>query len=142
MWATTDEAGLDRNIVVVSKEFAPVLEEETELRRVRFYETVTSDGVVRLVFNFMPDRNAKNQNTWLASKQAALEAAFTCWVTMRSRRNMQQYTHRRALKDPGEPRFSGLRRGELIHKALRLPGLLVEDEEHPFYKKAADLDDE
>src|SRR5262249_34522515 len=48
MWGTSDENGLDRTVVAVTKEFAPVLEEEAELRRVRFYETVTSDGVVRL----------------------------------------------------------------------------------------------
>jgi hypothetical protein len=142
MWATTDEAGMDRTVIVVTKEFAPVLEEEVELRKVRFYETVTADGVVRLVYNFLPEKDAKTPNTWLASKAAALDMSLTAWVTMRSVTKLAQYTFRRANKDYGEPRFSGLSRGELIHRALRKPGLLVEDDSHPFYRKAADLDDE
>ena len=142
MWATTDEAGMDRTVIVVTKEFAPVLEEEVELRKVRFYETVTADGVVRLVYNFLPEKDAKTPNTWLTSKAAALDLSLSVWVTMRSVKKLAQYTFRRANKDYGPPQFSGLSRGELIHRALRQPGLLVENETHPFYRKAADLDDE
>ena len=142
MWATTDEAGMDRTVITVTKEFAPTLEEEAELRKVRFYETVTADGVVRLVYNFLPDKNEKNPNTWLTSKAAAMELAMTAWVTMRSVKKLAQYTYRRANKDYGPPQFSGMTKGELIHHALRKAGLLVEDETHPFYRKAADLDDE
>jgi len=126
----------------VTKEFAPVMEEEVELRKMRFYETATADGVVRLVYNSLPEKDAKTPNTWLASKAAAMELAKTVWVTMRSAKKLAQYTFRRAKKDYGPPQFSGLSRGELIHHALRKPGLLVEDETHPFYRKAADLDDE
>jgi hypothetical protein len=142
MWATTDEAGMDRTVIVVTKEFAPTLEEEVELRKVRFYETVTADGVVRLVYNFLPEKDAKTPNTWLASKAAAMELAMTTWVTMRSVKKLQQYTYRRANKDYGVPAFSGMSKGELIQHALRKPGLLVEDETHSFYRKAADLNDE
>jgi hypothetical protein len=142
LWGTVDEAGMDSRVIGVTKEFAPVMEEEVELRKVRFYETVTADGVVRLVYNFLPDRNEKNPNSWLVSKAAAMELAMTAWVTMRSVQKLAQYTYRRAAKDYGTPRFSGMSRGELIHHALRKPGLLVEDETHPFYRKAADLDDE
>src|SRR4051794_37993764 len=46
MWGTTDEVGMDRTVIVVTREFAPELEEEVELRKLRFYETVTADGVV------------------------------------------------------------------------------------------------
>jgi hypothetical protein len=141
MWATTDEAGMDRTVIVVTKEFAPVLEEEIELRKVRFYETVTADGVVRLVYNFLPDKDEKNPNTWLVSKAASMELAMTGWVTMRSVKKLAQYTFRRASKDYGPPQFSGMTKGELIAHALRKPGLLVEDANHPFYRKAADLDD-
>jgi hypothetical protein len=142
MWGTTDEAGMDRTVIVVTKEFAPVLEEEVELRKVRFYETVTADGVVRLVYNFLPEKDAKNPNTWLTSKASAMELAMTAWVTMRSVKKLAQYTFRRASKDYGPPRFSGMTKGELIHHALRKPGLLVEDDTHPYYRKAADLDGE
>ena len=142
MWATTDEAGMDRTVIVVTKDFAPELEEVTDLRKVRFYETVTADDVVRLVYNFLPEKDAKTPNTWLTSKAAAMELAMTAWVTMRSVKKLAQYTFRRATKDYGPPRFSGLTKGELIHRALSKPGLLVEDASHPFYRKAADLDDE
>jgi ferredoxin-like protein FixX len=43
----------------------------------------TADGVVRLVYNFLPEKDAKAPNTWLASKAAAMELAQTVWVTMR-----------------------------------------------------------
>jgi hypothetical protein len=142
MWGVTDEAGMDRTVIVVTKEFAPVLEEEVELRKVRFYETVTADGVVRLVYNFLPENDEKTPNSWLASKAAVMERAKTTWVTMRSVKRLGQYTFRPASKDYDPPQFSGMSRGELIHHALRKAGLLVEDESHGFYRKAADLDDE
>ena len=107
MWATTDESGMDRTIIAVTKEFAPMLEEEEDLRRVRFYETVTSDDVVRLVYSFVPNKDEKNPNSWLVSKQRAMEQGFTAWTTMRSRKKLQQYVFRKAAKDYGEPQFSG-----------------------------------
>src|SRR3954470_19678869 len=113
MWGTTDESGLEKIVVPVSKEFAPVLEEEVELRKVRFYETVTPDGMVRLVYCFLPDKDEKVPNTWLASKQACFEKATTCWVTMRSKRQAQQYVFRASSRDLGTPQFSGMSRGEL-----------------------------
>ena len=140
MWGTTDENGMEKVVVPVSKEFAPVLEEEVELRRVRFYETATPDGVVRLAYCFMPDKDEKTPNTWLASKQACFEKAKSCWVSMRSNRQVQQYVFRANTRDLGSPQFSGMGRGELIDSALRKPGLLAEDDSHPFYRKAADLE--
>jgi hypothetical protein len=140
LWGTTDEKGLDKIVVAASKDFAAVLEEEIELRRVRFFETVTEDGIVRLIYAFLPDKDGSS-NTWLTSKLAALEASCTQWVTMRSVKKLQQYTWRPAKKDYGEPKFSGKRRGELLGE-LRQQGLLAENTDHPFYRKAADLDDE
>lgn len=141
MWATIDEHGLNRRIIAVTKAFAPLFEEELTLRRCRFYETVTTDGVIRLFYCFIPETD-RTPNTWIASKAAALEAALTEWTTMRIPENLNQYTHRKTKRDHGEPKFSGMSKGELIQRALRKPGLLVEDDSHPFYRKAADLDDE
>jgi len=140
LWATTDTSGSDKAILAVSREFAPVLEEEDEgLRRCRFYESATEDGAVRLIANFLPDADSLKPNTWLASKKAGLELAMTCWVTMRTRRREERYAFRRVLHDLGEPRFSGHSRGQLIEFALRRPGLFVEDASHRYYKKAAGL---
>src|SRR5215469_12254110 len=44
LWGLQDESGLRKTVLAVTKEFAPTMEEEAELRRVRFYETVTEDG--------------------------------------------------------------------------------------------------
>jgi hypothetical protein len=71
-----------------------------------------------------------------------MELGMTAWVTMRSVKKLAQYTFRRANKDYGPPQFSGMTTGGLIHRALRKPGLLVADESHAFYRKAADLDEE
>ena len=98
--------------------------------------------MVRLLYNFLPDKDAKSPNLWLTTKADAMEMAKDAWVTMRSVKKLGQYTFRRTARDHGQPQFSGLSRGELIHRALRKPGLLVEDESHPFYRKAADLEDE
>jgi hypothetical protein len=141
MWGCTDEAGMDRTVIVVTKEFAPVLEEEVKLRRIRFFETCTADGVVRLVYCFLPDRDAKNPSSWLVSRVAAMELAQTTWATMRSVKKLNQFTFRAARKDYGPPQFSGMTKGELIDRALRKRGLLVTDKDHPFYRKAADLDE-
>src|SRR5262249_4008434 len=116
-------------------------EEEVDggLRTVRFFQTVTEDGVERLIWCFVPDEDG-SPNTWLTSKLAAMEAAMTQWVTMRTNKKRAQYMWRPAKKDWGEPEWSGKTRGELIDQGLRQPGLLVEDTSHPFYRKAADLD--
>jgi hypothetical protein len=140
LWATTDTSGSDKTILAVSREFAPQLEEEDEgLRRCRFYESVTEDGVVRLIASYLPDADSLKPNTWLASKKAGLELAMTCWVTMRTRRREERYAFRRVTHDLGEPHFSGYSRGQLIEFALRRPGLFVEDASHRYYKKAAGL---
>jgi hypothetical protein len=140
LWATTETSGVDTTVLGVSREFAPQLEEEDEgLRRCRFYESVTEDGVVRLITNFLPDADSSRPNTWLASKKAGLELAMTCWVTMRTKLREQRYAFRRVTHDLGEPRFSGYSRGQLIEFALRRPGLFIEDASHRYYKKAAGL---
>jgi hypothetical protein len=140
MWGTTDRQGMDDLVFVCSKSFAPNFEDDVDLRRVRFYETATTDGVVRLVYCFVAEKDARKPNLWLSSKEAALELAKTCWTTMRSRKKLQQYTYRPARKDYGEPKFTGLTRRELVDQ-LRKQGLVVEDKNHPFYKRATDSDE-
>jgi hypothetical protein len=140
LFGLTDAAGMDKAVLVVTRDFAPVLEEYEDLRRVRFYETVSFDGVPRIVYNFMPDRDARTPNLWLASKQEAMEAAATRWVTMRSRRKLGKFAHQVCRRDYGTPKFTGWTIGEIIQYALRNQGLLIENEVHPFYRKAADLD--
>src|SRR6516225_1900689 len=47
LWGTTDDQGMEELVIVTTKEFAPNFEEDVELRRIRFYETVTAhDGVI------------------------------------------------------------------------------------------------
>jgi hypothetical protein len=143
MWGIVNQEGMDKTVIVVTKEFAPELEaEEVELRRVRFYETVTTDGIVRLVYVMVPDKSAQKPNTWLVSKRDALEHGKTAWTTMASRKKLGKFTYKKCRKDHGEPRFSGYSIGQLIQYGLRKPGLLVEDDTHSFYRKVAELDDE
>jgi hypothetical protein len=141
MWGVTNQEGMDKSVITVTKEFAPELEaEDVELRRVRFYETVTSDGVVRLVYGFLPEKGGR-PNTWLVSKRDALEHGKTAWTIMASRKKLGKFTYRKSRKDYDEPKYSGHTIGQLIHFALRKPGLLVEDKTHAFYRKVAELDD-
>jgi hypothetical protein len=142
LFGLTDADGLEKTVLAVSKEFAPTLEEYEDLRRVRFYETVSFDGVPRIVYNFMPDKDSRTPNLWLASKKEVMEAAVKHWVTMRSRRKLGKFTHQRCRRDYGEPRFLGWSVGEIIIHVLKKPGLLIESEDHPFYRKAADLETE
>jgi hypothetical protein len=104
---------------------------------VRIYETSTPDGVIRLVHCFVPEADGRKPNLWTANKLKALELSLTTWTTMRSRKKLQQYTYRPSRKDYGEPKFSGLTKAQLVGQ-LRDQGLLVIDEDHPFYKKATD----
>lgn len=139
LWGTSDHQGMDTLVYVTTKSFAPNFEDDVDLRRLRFYETVTPDGVIRLVYCFVPEASERRPNLWVSSKLAALEVSLTRWTTMRVRLKLQQYTYRPASKDYGEPKFSGLARAEWIGK-LKEQGLLVVDKNHPFYKRATDTE--
>jgi hypothetical protein len=140
LWGASDRQGLEELIYVTTKSFAPNFEDDVDLRRVRFFETVTSDRVVRLVWCFVPEQGTRKPNSWMASKLAALEHAQTVWTTMRSRKKLQQYTYRPASKDYGKPVFSGRTPIEWVME-LRKSGMLVEDKTHPYYKKATDTEE-
>jgi hypothetical protein len=139
-WGTTDRQGMDDLVYVTTKSFAPNFEDDVDLRRVRIYETVTPDGVIRLIHCFMPEADRRKPNLWTTNKLAALQLSLTTWTTMRSRKKLQQYTYRPSRKDYGEPKFSGLTKARLVGQ-LRDQGLLVVDENHPFYKKATDAEE-
>jgi hypothetical protein len=136
-WGTVDRQGMDDLVFITTRSFAPNFEDDVDLRRVRFYETVTPDQVVRIVYCFVPETGSRTPNTWITSKLAAMEMAETQWTTMRSRRKLAQYTFRPSSKDYGEPKFSGLTPAQHLANLKKL-GLLVDSKDHPFYKKATD----
>jgi hypothetical protein len=136
-WGIGDQDGMDELIRVMPKDFAPKFDEDVDLRRVRLFETVTQDGVVRLVWAFVPEKGGRETNTWISSKLAALEHAQTRWTTMRSRKKLMQWAFRPSRLDYGEPKFSGRTPGQWLVELKKL-GLLVDSEEHPYYKKATD----
>jgi hypothetical protein len=78
----------------------------------------------------------------MTSKLAALEHSQKQWTTMRSRKKLQQYTYRpsRKQKEYGEPRFSGRTPAQWVAE-LRKQGMMVEDKNHPYYKKATDSEE-
>jgi hypothetical protein len=139
LWGTSDQQGMDDLLYVTTKSFAPHFEEDVELRRVRFFETVTTDGVVRLVWCFVPEKSGRQPNSWQTSKIAALEHAQSQWTTMRTRMKLSQYTFRPSSKqkEHGDPRFSG-RTPEQWVRELKKLGLLVDSKDHEFYRKATD----
>jgi len=140
LWGAIDRQGMDELVFVTTKKFAPNFEDDVDLRRIRFYETVTApDGVVRLIYAFVPETTGKKPNTWLTSKIAALESSKMQWTTMRSRKKQQQYAYRPSRNDYGEPKFSGRTPGQWIAELQKL-GMLVDSEDHPFYKKATDTE--
>ena len=140
LWGVTDRQGMDDLLVVVTKSFAPEFEDDVDLRRVRFFETVTTDGVVRLVWCFEPEKGGRKPNGWLASKLAALEHSQKQWTTMRSRKKLQQYTYRPSRRqDYGEPKFSGRTPVQWVTE-LRKMGMLAENKDHPYFKKATDTE--
>jgi hypothetical protein len=130
---------MDELLFVATKSFAPNFEDDVDLRRVRFFETVTTDGVIRLVWCFEPEKGTRKPNTWLTSKLEALQQSQKQWTTMRSRKKLQQYTYRPSRKQEvyGEPKFSGRTPAQWIAE-LRKLGMLVENRDHPYYKKATD----
>jgi hypothetical protein len=140
LWGTTDRQGIDDLVYLTTKSFAPNFEDDVDLRRIRFFETVTTDGVVRLVYCFLPEKIGRMPNTWTVSKLAALEMSQSQWTTMRSRKKLQQYTYRPSSKDYGEPKFSGLTPAQHVAN-LRKLGLLVDNKDHPFYRKATDREE-
>jgi hypothetical protein len=139
LWGTTDRRGMDDLIVVTTKTFAPWFEDDVELRRIRFFEIVTTDGVVFLVWCAVPEKSGRQPNLWQTSKLAALEHAQKQWTTMRSRTKLQQYTYRASRKqmEYGEPRFSGRTREEWVLE-LKKQGLLVDSKDHEFFRRATD----
>ena len=140
LWGTVDQQGMDDLLYVTTKSFAPHFEDDVELKRVRFFETVTTDGVVRLVYCFVPEKKGRKPNLWQTSKLAALVLAQSQWTTMRSRTKLQQYTFRPSRKNYGEPKFSGLTPAQYIVK-LKEQGLLVDSKDHPFFIEATDSEE-
>jgi hypothetical protein len=140
LWGTSHQKGMEDLIYVTTKSFAPNFEDDVDLHRVRFFETVTSDGVIRLVYCFVPGKSERKPNLWTTSKLAALKLSQTCWTTMRSRRKMSQYSFRPSRKDYGNPRFSGLSPAQYIAK-IKEAGLLVDCKDHPFFIEATDSDE-
>jgi hypothetical protein len=137
LFGTVLSQGMDELLFVTTRSFAPNFEEDVELRRYRFFETVTSDGVARLVWCAVPGKNEKKPNAWVTTKLEALEHAKSKWTTMRSRQKLQQYTYRPSRQQHGEPKFSGRSRAEWILE-LKKQGMLVVSKDHDFYKKATD----
>jgi hypothetical protein len=139
LWGTSDRQGMDDLLFVTTKSFAPQFEDDVDLRRVRFFETVTNDSVVRLCWCFVPEKGGRQPNSWNTSKLAALEHAQERWTTMRSRMKLGQYTYRASAKQKeyGDPKFSGRTRQQWVME-LKKQGILVDSKEHPFYKKATD----
>jgi hypothetical protein len=139
LFGTVLALGMDELLYCTTKSFAPNFEEDVELRRFRFYETVTPDGVVRLVWCPLPGKDEKKPNSWITSKIDALEHAKTMWTTMRSRKKLQQWTYRpsRKQKEHGKPKFSGRTPAQWILE-LKKQGMLVVSKDHEFYKKATD----
>jgi hypothetical protein len=139
LWGTSDRQGMDERIILTTKTFAPQFEDDVELRRVRFFETVTSDGVVYLVWCVVPEKGGREPNSWQVSKLAALEHAQKQWTTMRSRTKLAQYTFRASSNQAkhGEPKFSGRTREEWVMELKKL-GLLVDNKDHEFYRRATD----
>ena len=140
LWGTTTRQGMDELVIVTTRSFASNFEDDVDLRRIRFFETVTADGVVRLVYCFVPEKTGRMPNTWLTSKLAALEMSQSRWTTMRSRKKLQQYTFRPSSKDYGEPKFSGLAPAQHVAN-LRQLGLLVDNKDHPFYRNVTDSEE-
>ena len=141
LWGTTDDQGMEELVIVTTKEFAPNFEEDVELRRIRFYETVTAhDGLIREVWCPVPEKG-KKANLWIQTRFDALEHAKAKWTTMRSRTKLGQYTYRpsRKQEEYGEPKFSGLTRGQRVANLKKL-GLLADSKNHPFFKKATDTE--
>jgi hypothetical protein len=68
LWGAIDRQEMDELVFVTTKKFASNFEDDVDLRRIRFYETVTPDGVVRLIYAFVPETTGKKPNTWLTSK--------------------------------------------------------------------------
>jgi hypothetical protein len=140
LWGTSDQRGMDELLFVTTKQFAPNFEEDVELQRIRFFETVTTDGVVRLVWCKVPEKGGKRPNSWQSSKLAALEHAQKQWTTMRSRQKLQQYTFRRSAKqDHPPPRFSGRTPAQWLLELKKL-GMLVDSKDHEFFKKVTDTE--
>jgi hypothetical protein len=141
LWGVSDRQGMDELLYVTTKSFAPNFEDDVDLRRVRFFETVTTDGVGRLVWCFVPEKGTRKPNSWMTSKLAALEHSQKQWTTMRSRKKLQQYTYRPSNKDYGVPKFSGRTPAQWIAE-LHKAGMLVTDKNHRYYKKATDTTEE
>jgi hypothetical protein len=140
LWGITDRQGMDDMIFVTTKSFAPNFEDDADLQRVRFYETVTTDNVVRLVYCFVPEKSGRKPLASQTSKISALELGMTTWATMRWRKKLMQYTYRPARKDYGPPKFSGFTPQQFALK-LKEQGLLVINKDHPFFKKATDSEE-
>jgi hypothetical protein len=139
LWGVTDRQGMDDLLFCTIKSFAPNFEDDVDLSRVRFFETVTTDRVIRLIWCFVPESKGKTNN-WVTSKLAALEHSQHQWTAMRSRKLLQQYTYRPARRqDYSEPVFSGRTPVQWVVE-LRKLGMLVIDKNHPYYKKATDTE--
>jgi hypothetical protein len=140
LWGTSDQQGMDELLFVTTKKFAPNFEEDIELQRIRFFETVTPDGVVRLVWCKVPEKSGRQPNSWQTSKLAALEHAQKRWTTMRSRSKLAQYTFRPSIKqDHPPPRFSGRTPEQWVLELKKLD-MLVVSKDHAFFKKATDTE--
>jgi hypothetical protein len=140
LWGVSYRKGMDQDLFVTTKSFAPEFEEDVDLRRVRFFETVAEDGVIRLVYCFVPEKTGRRPLPSQTSKLAALKAGEKNWMTMRWRKKLLQWTFRPSRKDYGEPKFSGLTPVQFVAK-LRDQGLLVDNKDHPFFKMATDSED-
>jgi hypothetical protein len=128
-------------IFVTTKSFAPRFEDDVDLRRCRFYETVTHpDNVLRVIWAFLPEASERSGNLWTETKFQAMELATKVWTTMRSRTTLQQYTYRASTnQDRGRPRFSLLTPQQYLLK-FKDQGVLVDREDHHFFKTATDTE--
>jgi hypothetical protein len=138
LWGTVEQSGMDELLWLTTKSFAPNFEDDVELRRYRFYETVTTDGIVRLIWCPVPGKDERRPNAWIITKLDAMTLAQGTWTTMRSRSKLGQWTYRAAKRQdyPG-PKFSGRTPTQWVTELRKLK-MIVDTPDHHFYKRATD----
>jgi hypothetical protein len=101
----------------------------------KLYEIITADGAVRLI----PVRQADvdgAQNEWNRTKDIALARAMKMWVRAISDRANGRYRVFEAPPDRfPEPTWPDLKLSKLIRLAFTERGRLIDNPEHPLFKK-------
>jgi hypothetical protein len=120
----------DRELYIVSRDFAPLIPEDVTYRTL--FTTMSRQGVLSLWPVRLPSPDGR-KNEWHISERLAAEKAATKWIRVQADMNLGANVIYEAVADLGEPAWPAFSYSEILTIAFKSRAI-IDSFEHPAMK--------